>query len=61
MSIVKQFKHAARLLFAVLREIFDEAAYERFLRRHELSATGASYAHFCREHYQGKQARPRCC
>jgi len=46
---------------ATLREIFDEAAYERFLARHHTSAGTASYADFCREQYQGRPRRPRCC
>lgn len=48
-------------LKAALREIFDEAPYERFLARHQLEAGTASYADFCREHQQGKARRPRCC
>ncbi len=30
---MSRFFKAARILLATLREIFDEAAYERFLRR----------------------------
>jgi hypothetical protein len=49
------------VLLAALREIFDEAAYHRFLVRHKLVPSTETYADFCREHHQGKVRRPRCC
>jgi len=52
---------AARLLAAALREIFDEAAYARFLQRTGLSPSTASYAAFQREHATAKSRRPKCC
>src|SRR5438552_18944571 len=39
----------ARLLRAMLREIFDEAAYDRFLVRHQLAASRSTYAAFLAE------------
>ena len=36
--------NAARIVLATLREIFDEAAYERFLDRNQLASSTASYA-----------------
>jgi hypothetical protein len=50
-----------RLTFAVLREIFDESAYTRFLDRHHLTPSRGSYAAFRREHEPAKTYRPRCC
>ncbi|HUM05629.1 MAG TPA: hypothetical protein VLT90_09215 [Terriglobales bacterium] len=46
---------------AVLREIFDESAYERFLARNGMERSRRNYAAFCREHHHSKAYRPRCC
>ena len=51
----------ARILLATLREIFDEAAYLRFLARHEMSSCPRAYAAFMREQELTKARRPRCC
>lgn len=48
------------LLLAILREIFDEAAYARFLCRSQIQSSPEAYAAFCCE----KEARPaltKCC
>ncbi len=50
----------ARTVLATLREIFDESAYARFLRRHGHTRCGRSYREFLRERY-GSRPRPRCC
>jgi hypothetical protein len=50
-----------RILWAALREIFDEAAYGRFLERTRLSSSPAAYAAFCRERESVSARRPRCC
>jgi hypothetical protein len=52
---------ALRLFRAVLREIFDENAYARFLSRHELSSSRASYLAFLEENSAARERRPRCC
>jgi hypothetical protein len=49
------------VLFATLREIFDEAAYGRFLDRNRLDSSPESYATFLRENYSAKARRLRCC
>jgi hypothetical protein len=54
-------RQAFRMLLAALREIFDEAAYDRFLVRHGLAPSTETYATFCREQQQSKVRRPRCC
>ena len=51
----------ARILLEALREIFDEAAYERFLRRTEMQSSTAAYAAFCRERESTHERRPKCC
>jgi hypothetical protein len=48
------------LLLAALREIFDEAAYARFLERHGLPSSPAAYQAFLRER-ASRAPRPRCC
>jgi hypothetical protein len=46
---------------AILREIFDESAYSRFLARHQLTPSRDSYAAFWSEYERAKARRPRCC
>ncbi len=46
---------------ATLREIFDEAAYARFLSRAGVASSSESYAEFRRELEQAKMRRPKCC
>jgi hypothetical protein len=51
----------AAILFATLREIFDEAAYTRFLSRAGTVSSRKAYAAFRREFEETKVRRPRCC
>jgi len=46
---------------ATLREIFDEAAYARFLNRSGLASSSQAYAEFRREFEEAKVRRPKCC
>jgi hypothetical protein len=46
---------------AILREIFDESAYMRFLAAHEMKSSREAYAAFWREHEIAEVRRPRCC
>jgi len=48
-------------LLATLREIFDEAAYARFLNRAGMVSSSESYAAFQREFEPAKVRRPKCC
>jgi hypothetical protein len=50
-----------RTLRAILREIFDEAAYDRFLYRKKMASSPASYAAFRQEFEEAKTRRPKCC
>jgi hypothetical protein len=52
---------AVRILWAALQEIFDEAAYSRFLQRAGTPSSAESYAAFCRERECKSARRPRCC
>jgi hypothetical protein len=49
------------LIRAVLREIFDESAYERFLSRTQDSRSVASYRDFIHEREAAMVKKPRCC
>ena len=46
---------------AVLSEIFDEAAYRRFLERTCSSRSRESYRAFTHEHDATMLKKPRCC
>jgi len=48
-------------LLAALREIFDEAAYTRFLARTQMNSSPAAYAAFRHEFEEAKARRPKCC
>ena len=50
-----------RVVMAVLREIFDEAAYDRFLLAHGMESSREAYASFLREWGKMRERRPRCC
>jgi len=55
------FAASLRVLLSMLREIFDESAYARFLNRNQLVSSRDAYAEFLREHASMKERRPRCC
>ena len=46
---------------AVLREIFDESAYERFLASKGMVSSSAAYGEFIHETEHARARRPRCC
>lgn len=55
---MKKLRQAGATLAAVLREIFDESAYRRFLQSTGRPSSRAAYREFLRQ----KQAtRIRCC
>ena len=58
---MKQMRAIAAVFMAILREIFDEAAYRRFLDRNGLASSQLSYAGFLKECEHAKARRPRCC
>jgi hypothetical protein len=47
-----------RLLLEILREIFEEAAFERYCARESVARSREAYARFLRE---PKAPRVRCC
>jgi hypothetical protein len=54
-------RRALALLVSACREIFDEAAYARFLKRRRIASSREAYAAFCCESEAAKARRPRCC
>ena len=58
---MSRFVKAAGILLATLREIFDEAAYARFLSRTQTSSSPQAYAAFRQEFEEAKTRRPKCC
>ena len=52
---------SVNLLRAILREIFDESAYARFLDRQRLASSPSAYSEFLREGEAARARRPRCC
>jgi hypothetical protein len=58
---MKRIAFGWRTFMATLREIFDEAAYARFLRRAGMASSSEAYAAFRREFEEGKVRRPKCC
>ena len=50
-----------QIVVEMLREIFDESAYARFLQRNRMPSSRAAYAAFLRESEAARARRPRCC
>jgi hypothetical protein len=58
---MKRIVFGWRTFMATLREIFDEAAYARFLDRAGMASSSEAYAAFRREFDEMKVRRPKCC
>jgi hypothetical protein len=56
-----QVRSTLKTFLAILREIFDESAYARFLSRESRERCRESYAAFLRECETTLERRPRCC
>ena len=52
---------ALQLFWQTLREIFDEAAYERYLERTGSVASRESFAAFLAAGKHARERKPRCC
>jgi hypothetical protein len=59
--MMKPIAGLLRMFREILREIFDECAYERFLAEREAVSSAGAYAEFCRSREQSGVRRPRCC
>jgi len=58
---MKRIKQVLVTVRAMLREIFDESAYARYLEKNHIPSSRQAYARFLREHELVKARRPRCC
>ena len=58
---MRRIKQILATMLAMLREIFDESAYARYLEKNQLCSSRKAYAGFLREHELVKARRPRCC
>ncbi|HLW85940.1 MAG TPA: hypothetical protein VKR60_12055 [Candidatus Sulfotelmatobacter sp.] len=58
---MKRITNFAGILLAILREIFDEAPYARFLERTQTPSSPEAYAAFWREREHAAARRARCC
>jgi hypothetical protein len=58
---MKELRQIAATTVAILREIFDESAYMRFLARNQICSSSRAYAAFLREQENAKARRPKCC
>jgi hypothetical protein len=57
----RSIRSFARTLVEALQEIFDEAAYARFLRRERAESSCEAYGRYLRETESARERRPRCC
>jgi hypothetical protein len=53
--------HAVATVASLLKEIFDESAYGRFLERNRIPSSQKAYAAFREENDRLKAQRPKCC
>lgn len=60
-SVAHRLGRGMSVLLAVLREIFDESAYARFLVRSHSTSSKTAYAAFLEEHTSAQARRHRCC
>ncbi len=58
---MKSISRAVQIVLATLREIFDEAAYDRFLHRTRMTPSANAYRAFRQELEEAKARRPKCC
>jgi hypothetical protein len=60
-TMIAAIREIFATIAAVLREIFDESPYQRFLERSNLESSRNAYARFRQENEQSKSRRPKCC
>jgi hypothetical protein len=58
---MNRLRSATQIVIAILREIFDEAAYARFLERNCVQSSRGAYEAFWRERELAQARRPKCC
>jgi hypothetical protein len=58
---MNRFRRAMKIFLCVLREIFDESSYARFLKLRNLPSSPSAYAAYWREREAVHARKPRCC
>jgi len=58
---MKRLREMLNIVVAMVREVFDESAYSRFLERKQMVSSYKAYAEFVQEHELLRARRPRCC
>ncbi|MGA2267047.1 MAG: hypothetical protein ABSH44_01135 [Bryobacteraceae bacterium] len=54
-------KRLGKLIWALLRELADESAYQRHLDGHGRAHSAAEWRRFSEKHQSARYARPKCC
>ena len=54
-------KRIARLILALLRELGDESAYQRYLAMEGRPHSGIEWRKFSEQRFRAKYARAKCC
>jgi hypothetical protein len=60
-EVWNELRRVLALAGEVLREIFDEAAYSRYLVRHEVAISADTYRAFLHEGEHARERKARCC
>jgi hypothetical protein len=58
---MKRLRELRRILVGLLRELSDEAAYQRHLAAHGSVSTGDQWRRFSEERLRAKFTAPKCC
>jgi uncharacterized short protein YbdD (DUF466 family) len=58
---MSHIRRLAALLAALLRELADESAYQRHLRRSGAAASPGEWRRFSDERLKARFTRPKCC
>jgi hypothetical protein len=59
--MIRRLFRAREIFIATMREIFDEAPYQRFLQRTGMQRSVESYRAFMQERELGMSTKARCC
>jgi len=60
-TMLETTRNTTALLVCILREIFDENSYARFLARAGRPSSTEAYADFVHQEAHLRERRPRCC
>lgn len=58
---MRRVRKLGKFLLALLRELSDEAAYQRHLSRHGAPSSPAEWRRFSEERMRARYSRPKCC